>query len=820
MTSRNECLLLPSPEHSKDFAQQQTGNASTENQQPPLFELLDVQRGAITLDNVYRNGLHALKRLEIRNLTDRRILVKMRSDLRNQIAFQLRNENLADLPSETLTGLTTNTVQWFESDVSRQIHVNQLFNYVNYIDQLELDPRQTQAFIVAFLPEQGRPDVRALQDASDSDMIHDDGFILNDNTEGTETHEMATVTGNLFFFGYYVGDEAVAIDKEDPLLTSALAAYKTSIKFSASICQSVLWTDLIETGVNFDDCMLGETYHKDFTIQNRSEIDLCWLLNTVDLSNLNREDWLQFTDAETGEPLDYRPIPGYSSRRVRLTFMPKEVGEFNYDLQVENANDARNVMQARVHASVRSVMREESLVISSGNVLDFGDCISGSWTSRQIVLSNVSESSVEVRFIPESAEVVFDIKSPLEPNEAKGKTRFKDNSGDGVLRLASSRQTSEKGSASSATTPTPTVASTSEISGPSSEVSSRASSPAAGQQAPWALEFNGVTAPSTPTESYEHYSGMKIQTPAIQRMLEENDSSSESSVAGAKSVDFADNAICNGRSAANLNSARSYTRIEDLVLRPGKQRVIQVSYRPKKDASLSDFNAGQLIRRNFRIVLEYGPYRSSEPKERKVIQCKARTCTSFVEVIPKVINFGDTDAGTLKSLPINIFNRSDIAARVELQFTSKVLYCLRGEIEIQPRSYVELKLDLYPRKVNPEYRKQITLVNYLNRDNDQIIEVQSTNIDKNRVTFHSLFYRILTATGANFLDFGSIVLNSPSLRTFTIENIRDAPLSLEITSSLPEDIAIYVKNRRPEQSQNKEEGRTTTTITDDKTCEC
>ena len=180
-----------------------------------------------------------------------------------------------------------------------------------------------------------------------------------------------------------------------------------------------------------------------------------------------------------------------------------------------------------------------------------------------------------------------------------------------------------------------------------------------------------------------------------------------------------------------LSTTESYTRIEDLLLKPGTERTIQVSYRPQKDVSINDFNAGQLIRKNFRILLEYGTFRTEEAKEKKVIQCKARTCTSFVEAIPKIINFGDTDVGTLKSLPINIFNRSDILARVELQFSSKVLNCLRGEITIQPRSYVELKLDLYPRKVNPDYRKQITLVNFLNKDNDQIIEVHSNNIDKN-----------------------------------------------------------------------------------------
>lgn len=59
--------------------------------------------------------------------------------------------------------------------------------------------------------------------------------------------------------------------------------------------------------------------------------------------------------------------------------------------------------------------------------------------------------------------------------------------------------------------------------------------------------------------------------------------------------------------------------------------------------------------------------------------------------------------------------------------------------------------------------------------------------------FHSLFYRILTPTSTNFLDFGNLLLNSPTIRTFTIDNISKKRLLLEITSSLPEEIKIYTK---------------------------
>ncbi|KAG2222140.1 hypothetical protein INT45_007576 [Circinella minor] len=815
-------------------------NNNNNSNKQPLFELVNVHN-RITLDNVYQNGLHALKRLEIRNLTDQRILVKMRSNLRNQIAFQLDNENLHNLPVNVIdTITTTNTVEWARNDASNEFHFNQLFNYVNHIDYLELAPQESRPFILAFLPETNR---RTKEDILTRGNNDDDNDDVNDSSEAGRRfslHDLAAeegnmyetfnVTGSLFFFGYYVDDESASTttttttttqqQQQEQETTSASTAtstpalYQLSVKFRASVCQSVMWTDVAETGVNFDDCMLGEECYRDFTIQNNSEVELHWLVNTVDLSNLNREGWLQFSDAETGKKLlDYEPIPGHSHRRVRLTFMPKEVGEFNYDLQIENANDARNVVQTKVHASVRSILRQESLIISSGNVIDFGDCISGTWTMRQIVLNNVGESPVEVRFIPETADVVFDIKTALEPGTAAstsqqqqngGKTKEQQQQSDqefpGRLIGGKRQLESEKGSSSAITT-TPTGASISEVSAPNSEVSSRASSPTSSRNMSRTVEYESSPSP-TSQESYGNTNsisttgaGTRIQTPTDNVY-----DSSTTDESASRLIELSRDRA----STPTLNSGGSYTRIEDLVLRPGKERVIQVSYRPRKDSSINDFNAGQLIRRNFRIVLEYGCDRSgAEPKERKAIQCKTRTCTSFVEAIPKSINFGDTDVGTLKSLPINIFNRSDIIARVELQFSSKVLNCLRGEIVIQPRSYVELKLDLYPRKVNPEYRKQITLVNYLNRDNDQIIEVQSTNIDKNRVTFHSLFYRILTTTGANFLDFGSIVLNSPSIRTFTVENIRSAPLTLEVTTSLPDDITVFVKKKRSDQQSTK-----------------
>lgn len=379
-----------------------------------LFELVDIH-GRLTMDQVYENGLHALKRLHISNLTNKRIVVRMRSNLRNQLIFQTDNENLIewDVGDET-----TNTVAWSQTYLQKQSQqiiirqpCNELFNQVNHIDELTLLPHETKPLIIGFLPEARDDDDDnsttggGVVSSSGSGGGSNNGNSNNNNNNGvylqqseTDTFGWYNVTGSIFFFGYFD-------------ISCNVPDYQLAIKFRANVCQSILWTDVAETGINFDDCIMGETYSQDFILKNKSDIDLYWKLNTVDLP----EGWLHFMNVDTTELIDHGPIEGGSHMRIRITFTPKEVGEFSYDLQLENLNDARNVIQVKIHAIVRSVAHKESLVISSGNIIDFGDCISGQWKVQQMVLNNISENTLEIRFIPEGvSDVVFDIKSSLD----------------------------------------------------------------------------------------------------------------------------------------------------------------------------------------------------------------------------------------------------------------------------------------------------------------------------------------------------------------------------------------------------------------------
>ncbi|KAI8854040.1 hypothetical protein BC829DRAFT_439515 [Chytridium lagenaria] len=81
----------------------------------------------------------------------------------------------------------------------------------------------------------------------------------------------------------------------------------------------------------------------------------------------------------------------------------------------------------------------------------------------------------------------------------------------------------------------------------------------------------------------------------------------------------------------------------------------------------------------------------------------------MIDVQPKEINLRYR-RGYFEVRPLRIFNLSELPAKIELRFISKS---------------TEVKIDIYPRKVNPEYCKQITVVN-LNIDEKLAIELASS----------------------------------------------------------------------------------------------
>ncbi|KAJ3364071.1 hypothetical protein HDU91_002756, partial [Kappamyces sp. JEL0680] len=683
---------------------------------------------------------------------------------------------ISDVPIQT-----TNTVEAAMNMMGHHHQFNQLFNFVNHIDQIELEPLQSQKIIIAFLPDLNDQ----VQDLDATPARPDFPF-----EKSEETHDYVVVNGTLFFVCFKDTAKIPGAPQENDDSWTRHVRQKTDSKLldeedalaangasSSPDFQSVLSTDIAATGLIFDDCIIGGTYFKDFTVNNRSEIELFWILNTVDLSNQGERNSLRFTDYDSGELLDFAPIPAYSPKRIRVAFKPKNLGEFNYDLQIENQNDSGNILQTRIHATVRSVLREESLVISTGNFLDFGDCVAGLWKKKTIVLRNVSEYPIEIAFGSDSpTEVVFQLRGE--------ETHSTDHPTAHRRRRVNSRQTSdlsfrstggdEYGEGSSEKHHKDRVNELlSTVSRTQSEISmtrTRSSSSSLDSD-PVATEMGDVVGDLTPGDFFRH------EFASAHSVAEDKESHSSM-----------DPQFREGTSQGD-----EIARIEEMLLRPGIERVIDVCYLPGKDEITPDYRACRLVRRNFRLFLSHFFTGKQHEKEKSMIQCVARSCTSAIEVSPAVLQFGDTDVGTLKSAPIFIKNCSDLPAIVELRYISKVLSSIRGELVIPSMQSLEVKIDIYPRKVNPDYRKEITVANLLNPENDQIIDIRSTNIDQQRITFHSLFYHILTPQATNFIDFGSVVANSPVVRTFLIENVSQGELVLELESSMPEELQVYCR---------------------------
>jgi hypothetical protein len=61
------------------------------------------------------------------------------------------------------------------------------------------------------------------------------------------------------------------------------------------------------------------------------------------------------------------------------------------------------------------------------------------------------------------------------------------------------------------------------------------------------------------------------------------------------------------------------------------------------------------------------------------------------------------------------------------------------------------------------------------------------------LTIHSHLYRILTPSGSNFLDFGSVIINSPTIRVVQFDNLTNSPLLLDLMASQPEDVELFLK---------------------------
>ena len=103
--------------------------------------------------------------------------------------------------------------------------------------------------------------------------------------------------------------------------------------------------------------------------------------------------------------------------------------------------------------------------------------------------------------------------------------------------------------------------------------------------------------------------------------------------------------------------------------------------------------------------------------------CRARVCASRGSLSPARLNLGDCEIGTRKRASALLRNASDLPALLHVSMASKVLATATPRIVLPPRSSRPLELSFTPRRINPGYRKEVTIVNALNPHDSHLLEV-------------------------------------------------------------------------------------------------
>jgi len=251
--------------------------------------------------------------------------------------------------------------------------------------------------------------------------------------------------------------------------------------------------------------------------------------------------------------------------------------------------------------------------------------------------------------------------------------------------------------------------------------------------------------------------------------------------------------------------------VETIDLPPGVERTIVIWYTPSSNSSaetvLGDNLDGvdlkgcrltkQTFRVSFRCFLLQGSWQQAQSRvyDRtlgKSIHIRARTCTSVVTVMPSVLHLGDCNIGELKSSSCMLTNHSELPTVVKPLVTSKVISTVpNDDMMLGPKQSTELKIEIIPRKTNPNYSRLISIINMKNKSNIPQICVRSSNMDAHHVIYHSLFYKLLTQSRSAFLNFEHVTINSIGIQIFDLENITSAPLHLNLQSSDAGKVRLY-----------------------------
>ncbi|KAJ1800340.1 hypothetical protein LPJ59_001171 [Coemansia sp. RSA 2399] len=585
-----------------------------------------------------------------------------------------------------------------------------------------------------------------------------------------------------------------------------------SICLRTSFCKSVLEVDPPTSRVYIDDCVVGKLYERVITIKNASEIGLDWSMTVVETTDTTSLSSLQLLDNNM-EPLNDGHLSASQSSQMLIKYTPQSVGEFLCRFLIENKNDPSNQRYWVFRARVSQREKPKLVELLSDPDINFGDCTSGVWNYREITLRNVSETPVAMRFRVEGNTSNLTMKSSVKEKQ----DQLEDGTtADDQQPTEAPLQRNEHGH------PAETPASSRSDAGLGDDNLSESVN-ANDAQDEATSEGGGIQDSVRSQDIGTGDTSSLADKPDMSRLYSQgdflDDGSTQSDIFGpsdllsastGKATSISVRRESSGpfqdvldldrrmhpRSRLTASYAHQPAQFDEVLIKPGSVRTVVLSLigKPVNSASV---NAGQFDRQTFTFFCEYTVSTSSKqpsrfPKstpssekneDRLSLPCTVNMCTPFVRVSPPMLDFGSVDVGMLKTMYLQIDNLSQVDATVQCKLESKVINCIRAPIVIPPLQSKSVRVDIYPRRVNARYRKQIIVRNKHNRLNDIVVEVRSVHVDQRRMAFHNLFYKTLVPQNEqNFVDFGTVPFNSRVMRRINLQNLCCCPVTIGLST--------------------------------------
>lgn len=242
-------------------------------------------------------------------------------------------------------------------------------------------------------------------------------------------------------------------------------------------------------------------------------------------------------------------------------------------------------------------------------------------------------------------------------------------------------------------------------------------------------------------------------------------------------------------------------KTEEIVISSHRKTVsVWIQYSPSPDGEAPEV----------KFPLSFVVTTPSNKSQRIPIFCQAKLFTSSILVSTTYINFGDCIVGqTKKNHTLYIENLSPLPGICRVELRSKIVSLERSQgggedgqkshnieelFTIPPNSKIPVPLIISPQRVNPTYRKEVTVFNTSNPNADrQIVNIEANNMAPSDTKAHNDLYKwecCLPDNGTTAVDHLCAVTGVPLIIPYLARSNVEFPIELQFQSS-SQEITIF-----------------------------